>query len=250
MNEILVSVIMPAYNAEKYIEKAISSVDRQQGDFGIELLIIEDAGTDNTERIIQGYECSRIEIVYVRNERNLGVAESRNIGIRSARGNYIAFLDADDWWSEDKLVRQLAVMEGSEAALCATARELMNPDGSSTGKIVPIPANITYEMLLRTNSIPCSSVLMKTKIAREFYMCHDELHEDYILWLRVLKKYGQVPGINEPMLKSRLSEGGKSRNKWKSASMHFGVYRYLRIGFVKSIYYFIHYIWHGLRKYN
>ena len=105
-------------------------------------------------------------------------------------------------------------------------------------------------MLLRTNSIPCSSVLMKTSVAREFYMCHDELHEDYILWLSVLKKYGKAYGLNEPLLKCRLSEGGKSRNKLKSARMQYGVYRYLGFGVIKSLFYFVQYAINGVKKYS
>lgn len=88
-----------------------------------------------------------------------------------------------------------------------------------------VPGTATYKSLLRTNCIPCSSALMKTKAARKFYMCHDELHEDYILWLKVLQKYGTAYGSGEPLLKFRLSQAGKSRNKLKSAKMNYGVYR-------------------------
>ena len=81
-------------------------------------------------------------------------------------------------------------------------------------------------------------------------MCHDELHEDYILWLQVLKKYGAAVGIDEPLLKSRMSENGKSRNKLKSARMQFGVYRYLGFGWIKSLYYFCNYAVQGVKKYH
>lgn len=265
MDEILVSVVMPAHNAEKYIRGAIESVFAQQGDFQIELFVIDDASEDRTEKIVKDCMQSQREkqaenaifekkvlpeLIYLKNEHNLGVAETRNRGIREASGAYIAFLDADDWWMPEKLACQLKLMEKKHAVLSATARELMQPGGASTGKIIAIPEEITYQMLLRTNSIPCSSVLMKTGVAREFYMSHDELHEDYILWLKVLKKYGKAYGIDEPLLKCRLSEGGKSRNKIKSAKMQFGVYRYMGFGVVKSIYYFVQYAVNGFRKYR
>ena len=256
-NEILVSVIIPTYNAEKYVEKAIESVCIQQGEFRIEIIVIDDASKDTTVNRIEEYKkqigqnlIENREIVLLQNEKNLGVAETRNKGIREAKGKYLAFLDADDWWQEDKLLRQIELMEKEKAVLCATGRELMYPDGSSMGKVIDIPKEITYKMLLRTNSIPCSSVVMKTEVAQEFYMCHDELHEDYILWLKVLKKYGKAYGINQPMLKSRMSEGGKSRNKIRSAKMQFGVYRYMQMGIFKSCYYFIQYAIHGIKKYS
>ena len=259
----LVSVIMPAYNSEKYIGQAMESVFAQEGRFLAELIVINDASLDRTREMVEeignrhmddnalGAEdgCIKCTLVYLENRKNLGVAESRNIGIRQAAGKYIAFLDADDWWSPDKLQKQIEFMEKKDAVLCGTGRELMNPDGTKRNKKIGIPLEITYGMLLGTNSIPCSSVLAKTQIVREFYMCHDELHEDYILWLRIVQKYGKVYGIDEPLLKSRLSEGGKSRNKFKSAKMQYGVYRYLGYGRLASCYYFVQYAWNGIRKY-
>jgi teichuronic acid biosynthesis glycosyltransferase TuaG len=245
-NQIIVSVIMPAYNAEKYIAQAIESVLRQN--VALELFIIDDCSTDHTAEIAEKYlDCGRV--VLLRNERNLGVAESRNIGIRRASGKYVAFLDADDWWEETKLEKQCSMLAETGCVLCCTGRELMNLDGSSLHKVIGVSEEITYAMLLRTNSISCSSVVMETAVAREFYMCHDELHEDYILWLNVLQKYGKAYGINEPLLKSRMSKGGKSRNKLKSAKMQFGVYRYMGFGFFKSCYYFLMYAFHGVLKY-
>lgn len=245
--QILVSVIMPAHNAEKYIARAIESVLFQ--DISLELLIINDCSTDKTAEIAGKYEDGR-KVFLLHNEKNLGVAESRNVGIRRAAGKYVAFLDADDWWSKGKLRAQYDKLEETGMVLCCTGRELMNPDGTTQGKVIGVPEMITYSMLLRTNRIPCSSVVIKTEAAREFYMCHDELHEDYILWLKVLKNYGEACGINEPMLKSRMSRGGKSRNKVKSAKMQFGVYRYMGFGFLKSCYYFVQYAVNGVRKYS
>ena len=258
----LVTVIVPAHNASHYICRALDSVYEQEGEFTVELFVINDASTDDTAKVIEAYkqEKSGIETVekdrvfcdmrYWTNEKNLGVAETRNRGIRAAKGRYIAFLDADDWWQANKLRRQLELMQTHDAVLCATGRELMRPDGSTTGKVSGIPAEITYDMLLRTNSIPCSAVLLKTEVAQEFLMCHDEWHEDYILWLKILKKYGNAYGLNEPMLKSRLSEGGKSRNKIKSAKMQFGVYRLMGYGVIRSSYYFVQYAINGVKKYR
>lgn len=245
--QVSVSVVMPAYNAEKYIANAIESVLSQ--DVPLELLIIDDCSTDHTAEIAGRY-ADGDKVILLSNDRNLGVAESRNIGIRCATGKYIAFLDADDWWSEGKLKAQCLKLAETDSVLCCTARELMNLDGSAMGKVIGVAEEITYPMLLRTNSIPCSSVVMETQVAREFYMSHDELHEDYILWLQVLRKYGPVCGINEPMLKSRMSKGGKSRNKLKSAKMQFGVYRYMGFGILKSCCYFVQYAVNGVKKYS
>lgn len=243
---VLVSVIMPAYNAEKYIANAIKSVLTQ--DVPLELLVIDDCSRDDTAEIVEEFADDK-RVILLRNEVNQGAAESRNIGIRRAVGKYLAFLDADDWWEEGKLKLQCQKLEETNRALCCTGRELMNEDGTSMGKMIGVPEEITYSMLLRSNRISCSSVLMKTEIAQEFYMCHDEFHEDYILWLRVMGKYGAVCGINKPLLKSRMSEGGKSRNKLKSAKMQWGTYRYMGFGIFRSCYLFLQYAVNGVRKY-
>ena len=251
--EPMVSVIMPAYNAQLFIRQAVESVLAQQGDIPREVLIIDDGSTDQTKQVVQELMEQNTNpncvLRFFENNENQGVAESRNIGIRQARGEYVAFLDADDWWSPQKLRIQLQVMEREQVVLCCTARELMKVDGSSMGRYIGVPKHITFDMLLRTNSIPCSSVMAKREAVQEFYMCHDELHEDYILWLLLLKKYGMAYGINKPFLKSRMSEGGKSRNKLRSAKMHYGVYRYLGIGKIKSLYLFLQYMIQGVRKY-
>lgn len=214
-NNPFVTVIMPAYNAQDYIADAIESVLKQTADVDVELIVIDDGSSDDTEKIVENYitACRRQRganrsIRYLRNQVNQGVAKSRNRGISEAKGEYIAFLDSDDWWDIDKLQKQMNILlDHPETVLCATGRELMNQDGTSRGKVVGIPEKISYRDLLHTNYIPCSSVMIKTQIAREFEMCHDELHEDYILWLKVTNKYGAATGLNEPLLKCRMSEG-------------------------------------------
>lgn len=245
-SQIQISVIMPAYNAGRYIEQAIESVLMQK--IALELIIIDDGSKDHTAECVEKYR-NDSRVIFIQNQSNAGVAESRNLGIRRARGKYTAFLDADDWWVQDKLLQQYRKLEENGMVLCCTGRELRNADGSKTGKYIAVPERITYDMLLRTNYIPCSSVLLKTEVAREFYMCHDELHEDYILWLQVLKKYKEVCGIDQPLLMSRMSGGGKSRNKLKSARMQFGVYRYMKIPVYKAIFYFLSYMIYGVKKY-
>jgi len=126
----------------------------------------------------------------------------------------------------------------------------MQPDGTSTGKYIPVKENITYGELLKHNCINCSSVLVRRDVISQYPMEHDDSHEDYITWLKILQKYRSAVGINEPLLKYRLSEGGKSRNKWKSAVMTYRVYRYMGFGTLKSLVLFVSYAFHGVWKYR
>ena len=140
-------------------------------------------------------------------------------------------------------------MERTGCVLSCTARELMTPQGELTGRIIPVKEEITYRDLLHHNSINCSSVVLKTEVAKNYPMEHDDSHEDYITWLKILQKYKKACGIREPLLKYTLSNQGKSGNKLQSARMTFMVYRYLGFGILKSCYYFASYALHGVWKY-
>lgn len=246
MNEPLISVIMPAYNCAATIRDAIESVLCQQ--VRLELIVIDDCSREDLTQALAPYRVDP-RVKYIRNEENLGAAQSRNRGVALAEGDYIAFLDADDIWAPEKLTKQLALLEQTGAVLCATARELMTPEGKCTGRVIPVKETITYKELLKHNSINCSSVVMKAEAARRFPMEHEDSHEDYILWLKLLQKYGSACAVNEPLLKYRLSSSGKSGSKLKSAKMTFKAYRYMGFGIAKSCLLFASYTFHGVKKY-
>lgn len=241
------SVVIPTYNSGEYIEKAIVSVLQQ--DIELELIIIDDCSTDQTAQIVDKY-MELGNVLYVRNTSNLGVAQSRNKGVELAKGEYIAFLDADDWWSTGKLQRQYAILQNETCSICCTARELMDDNGNTLNKVISVAERIDYQQLLHHNSIACSSVVLRRDIALEFPMVRDDLHEDYINWLQIVNKYGSVYGINEPFLKYRISVTGKSRDKWKSLKMTYGVYRYLGLGILYSTRCLISHLWSGIKKYK
>lgn len=241
----LVSVIVPVYNGASVIAQAVDSALRQKET--LEVLVIDDVSTDGIDAAMAAYEAEE-RVRYLKNETKLGASGSRNRGVAEARGAYIAFLDADDLWLEGKLEKQLAAMHASGAVLCATARELMKADGTPTGRVLPIKQTVTYRELLKHNSISCSSVLLRSEVAKRFPMRCEDSHEDYILWLEILKEYGFACGVNEPLLRYRVSATGKSGSKWRSAGMTFRVYRYLGFGFVRSALCFISYALHGIKK--
>ena len=182
MEKPLVSVVMPVYNGEKYIQKAVDSVLAQE--VSLELIIIDDGSTDRTEEVLEKYK-NHEEIRCLKNKKNTGVSGSRNRGVKEARGTYVAFLDADDWWEKDKLKKQIALLEETGCVLCSTGRELVQPDGRSAGKYIPVKEKITYRELLKHNSINCSSVLVRRDVIIRFPMEHDDSHEDYITWLKI-----------------------------------------------------------------
>ncbi len=246
MEKNLISVIMPAYNCTAFIGNAIESALKQ--DVPLEIIVVNDCSHDDLDGFMLRYKGDP-RVRYVKNAQNMGVAQTRNRGVALARGEYIAFLDADDVWAKDKLKRQLALMQEKNSVICSTARELMNLDGTLSGYVIPVKEEFTFSDIKRQNYINCSSVLMKTSVAREFPMHHDDSHEDYLMWLEVLEKYHFGCAINEPLLKYRISSSGKSGSKWNSAKMTYLTYRYMGFGFFRSAFYFACYAFHGLRKY-
>ena len=162
----------------------------------------------------------------------------------------MAFLDADDWWEPEKLEKQLKLLEETKDVLVCTGRRLCSPEGEELGKYIPVKKRITYQDLLRHNSINCSSVLLRRDVARKYPMEHEDSHEDYITWLKILQEYKTASGIDEPLLNYRLTSKGKSGNKLKSAGMTFKVYRYMGFGMGRSLCCFISYALNGIWKYR
>lgn len=255
----LVSVIIPACGCAGTIQKAIDSALVQE--VPLEILVFNDCSPDNLDSVVKQYQSVR-RVRYYKNAQSLGAAGSRNRGVQMAKGRYVAFLDADDWWEPDKLKKQLALLgedgagqssalsQATAPVLCATARELITPGGALTGHVIPVRDKITYRRLLLHNCINCSSVVLRTDVAREFPMEHEDSHEDYIAWLRILKKYGCAVAVNEPLLKYRLTASGKSGSKLRSARMTYRAYRYAGFGVLPSVCLFCAYAVNGVLKYS
>lgn len=247
MNSPIVSVIMPAYRCEATIASSIDSALMQDVDLEV-IVVNNDKDNLALSTVLKAYS-DNANVHIITCESNIGAAAGRNLGVQNAKGDYIAFLDADDMWTEGKLKEQLAMLAETNAPICCTARELMDVDGSSTGRMIPVKAEISYSYLLSHNSINCSSVLLPKKIATEFPMEYEEAHEDYITWLKIVRKYGAAVGINKPMLKYRLSNTGKSGSKLQSAKMTYQVYRYMGYNTFISSFFFVRYAVHGVLKY-
>lgn len=246
MDDPVVSVVIPAYRCEQTICDAVESALKQN--VPLEVIVVANDPDDALMRVMRRYEDTKC-VRFVRNDTNLGASGSRNHGVQIARGKYVAFLDADDYWAEGKLEKQITAIEKSGDVLCCTARMLMDAQGNVTGRIFPVKETITYRQLLKHNSIACSSVLMKTEVAREFPMHSEHSHEDYIMWMEILQKYTRATGVNEPLLYYRVSNTGKSGNKLQSARMTFSAYRQMGFGLVKSCACFCSYALNGVKKY-
>jgi teichuronic acid biosynthesis glycosyltransferase TuaG len=243
-----VSVIMPAYNCQKTIRESIRSV-REQSYKDWELIVVDDGSSDGTPNIVLDL-CDQDErIVFHQNDQNRGVSATRNKGISLAQGDWIAFLDSDDCWEKDKLEKQLCRAAKKRAGFIFTGSSFINANGVPFSGIFEVPIRVTYKSLLKHNVISCSSVLIRKEYFKDIQMERDDMHEDFAVWLRILKTGVTAFGINEPLLIYRISSGSKSGNKLKTFRMTYRVYRFVGIHPIGSFYYTIRHILGSIRKY-
>ena len=207
----LISVLMPAYNAEKYIAQAIESILGQTYD-DFEFIIINDCSKDRTEEIILSYNDQRI--VYLKNEQNLGVALTLNRGLAVAKGEFIARMDADDISLPDRLEKQVAFLQDNkDVAVLGTNVETFNEEGTiCTGWSATDPEQMKVDLLFACG-LAHPSVMMRTEVIRNLGGYDPDFNglEDYELWCRVLEKY-QITTLPDILLKYRIHGSQVTQN--------------------------------------
>ncbi|MBQ0000555.1 MAG: glycosyltransferase family 2 protein [Clostridiales bacterium] len=221
-----VSIIIPAYNAEPYLEAAVKSVLAQTfSDW--ELLIIDDCSGDHTWDIMQKLSEWDSRIRLLQNPVNQGVAATRNRGVSLARAEWIAFLDADDLWESRKLEKQIALaLSDPKIAFTFTGSAFIDAAGNPVSYQLKVPEKITRSKLLGQNVISCSSVMLKKDWIQKYPMPDNrEIHEDFATWLAILKEVPYAYGINEPLLIYRRTASSKSGNKSHAARLNWNTYK-------------------------
>lgn len=186
-NNKLVSIIMPSYNCERYIEASIHSVQAQTYQEW-ELIVVDDCNTDGSlEKVLAlRKEDSRIRLL--RQERRCGAATARNWALREAKGRWIAFLDSDDQWEPEKLERQIAFMEKHGYAFSYTAYQEMNEHLQPTGKLVTGPRRITTVGMYAFCWPGCLTVMYDASKVGLVQIKPIHKNNDYALWLKVIQK--------------------------------------------------------------
>lgn len=315
-----ISIIMPAYNSSRTIGASIQSVISQSyKDW--ELLVVDDCSKDETKDIVNGIieKNSGLDIKLYRNPENMGVAYSRNYGVKAAEGDLIAFLDSDDLWTRDKLEKQVKLlgklgfneddflndldylktydekeseyqnssdkraseylsstgekeseyqklsgkndlkyqdesiaMNYKKPVLLFTGSSFITSENEKLDYTLHVPGKIGRKELQKQNIISCSSVLVSKELLlnHEFPMIKAPIHEDFVVWIEILKEITYAYGVDEPLLIYRVSDSSKSSQKSKAAVMNWNTYRYVGMGIPESIYYMMCYTVRGLKKWS
>ncbi len=245
----LISVIMAAYNAEKTVGFAVDSVLKQTYE-NFELLVINDCSTDSTEKIVKEYAAKDARVKLITNPENLGVSLTRLEGLKQAKGDWIAILDSDDAWMPEKLEKQITLQKRLNADVVFTAVTYIASDGKSLNWVLNVPESVNYKKLLKQNIITNSSAITKKDLFEQYYAIGDDMHEDFAIWLNILKAGYKAYAIDEPLTIYRVSVNSKSGNKFKSAVMNWKTYRYMKMNIFSSAYYMCWYTVNGILKYR
>lgn len=245
----LVSIITPSYNSARFITETINSVLAQTYPHW-EMIIVDDVSPDNANEIIECYARQDDRIKLIKLEKNSGPACARNRAIEEAEGRYIAFLDSDDVWLPQKLEKQINFMHEYNVELCYSSYLTMNEDSRIIGEFKVSKLTVSYKELLKSCIIGNLTAIYDVEKIGKNYM-ENVGHEDYTLWLKILKKISFAYGIDEPLAQYRISSKSISGNKFKSALWQWNIYRKIeKINFLKSTYYFFLYAYYGLQKYS
>mgnify|MGYP004499028109 FL=1 len=237
MNADMVSIVVPVYNAERFLTETIGLVQKQTyRDW--ELILVDDCSSDNGAAIVRQYAKDDTRIRLIQQEVNAGAARSRNLGISQANGRYLCFLDADDIWTSQKLEKELAYMKEKKAAFVFTGYEFADAKGEGLGKIVHVPETISYEQALKNTTIFTSTVMIdRDKIADTDIYMPQIASEDTATWWHILKKYQIGYGLDENLVRYRRTEGTLSSNKLVAIQRIWGLYRRQeKLSWCKSIY--------------
>jgi glycosyltransferase involved in cell wall biosynthesis len=221
----LVSIIMPAYNAEKYISASIRSVLNQTND-NWELIVIDDGSTDKTAEVVKGFSSTERRIKYFF-QVNEGQGKARNTGIKNSTGELIAFLDSDDLWESKKLELQLAKMEETKADIIFSDAFIFSEDQPSQpsttfSAICPdfisgqLDGGETFKLLFEYNRIPILTVVARRGILEEAGLFDEERQyqncEDYELWLRLARLGAVFFGMKEKLASYRYHSRSMMKN--------------------------------------
>jgi len=251
MEKGLVSIITPMYNGERFVGQTIDSVLNQTYPHW-EMIVIDDGSSDNGPEIVRDYTLKDNRITLL-SQQNAGSGAARNNGIRQAKGQYIALLDADDTWNPDFLEKQLKLMRDKQALLVYGSHTRIDENSEECLRPYIAPAKITYNDLLKNCYISCLTGLYDTSVYGKVYLREDmkSLRDDYVYWLEIMKKVKKAYGNKEIIANYRILNSSASRKKMKVIIPQFKVlYEVEKIGLVKSLYYLTYWAFLSYIKYR
>lgn len=227
----MVSVVTSIYNSERYIAKAIESVLAQTyTDW--EMIITDDCSTDNGPAIVESYASKDSRIRLLRLETNGGPGTARNNSVNNARGRYVAFLDSDDFWSADKLEKQLSLMKERKCGVVYSSYFVCDENDMVKG-MVRCRRKVTFRRIVCDNCIGFLTMMYDREVTGDFMMSEIRKRQDWGLNIMLIRKCGIAYGVKEPLATYRIHAGSVSRNKLSLIKYNVSIYRNV-LGYSKA----------------
>ncbi len=219
----LVSIIMPSWNTARWIAESIQSVINQTYE-NWELIIVDDCSTDNTDKIVSEFNDKRI--VYLKNEKNLGAALTRNRALQQAKGEWIAFLDSDDLWTPNKLQKMISFMNDNKYVFAYHNYEKIDEESNAMNVFVTGPKIVTKRKMYHYGYPGCLSFMYSTKFYGLIQIKDIKKNNDYAILLQLCKK-ANCYLLNENMAKYRIRKKSISHDKLrKKLKSHYDLFHF------------------------
>jgi len=223
MND-LVSILTPTYNTEKFIRSTIESAQNQTYT-NWEMILVDDASTDNTVAIIEEFvkKDSRIKLFKLPENRGNGFA--RNAALEKATGKYIAYLDADDLWFPEKLEKQIQFLKANNLHFTFSFYDSIDEDGNNLNRKVESPNPLTYKQLFFCNYVGNLTAIYDVDYFGKIILETSQKRQDWRIWLTILKQIKIAKPVPESLAFYRIRKDSVSSSKFKLIKHNFGVYR-------------------------
>ncbi|HHG3045648.1 TPA: glycosyltransferase family 2 protein [Vibrio parahaemolyticus] len=245
----LVSIITPAYNVENVIDETISNVLRQTYT-NWELILVDDCSSDNTLEVCRSYQNNNSNVFVYTNSMNSGSGHTRNVALKKAKGQYVAFLDSDDIWDRRKLENQLRFMKENDAAICHTSFSFVDEDGRKRPGKVNATSIVDLESNLRNTEIGTSTAIINRDLVKEtFLFSNIRARQDLKLWIDLLSSGYVSHGLDEMLVEYRVRENSVSSNKLKMLAVTLKVYLGVdSLPFYKRLSCYVSYVFNAIKK--
>lgn len=231
----LVSILTPTYNTEKFIRATIESVQNQTYQ-NWEMILVDDASTDETAKIISDFADKDSRIKLFKLSKNSGNGFARNEALEKATGKYIAYLDADDLWSSTKLEKQIQFLKTNNQPFTFSYYDSIDGEGNNLKRRVESPNPLTYKELFFCNYVGNLTAIYDTEYFGKIKLESSEKRQDWRIWLTILKQLKAVEAVPESLAFYRIRKDSISSSKFKLIKHNFGVYRdFHGFNFVSSV---------------
>jgi glycosyltransferase involved in cell wall biosynthesis len=221
---VLVSIITPTFNSAKFITETIKSVQNQTY-ANWEMIIVDDCSSDETFEIVEQLSQRDTRIKCFKQEKNAGAGVARSKAVNQAKGNYIAFLDADDLWKPQKLEKQLRFMVANQLHFTFSFYECMDEEGVLLNKLITAPRKLSYRQLFFCNYVGNLTGIYDAGFFGKISISNIRKRQDWIMWLTILKQTKIAFPVPENLAIYRIRKNSISSSKVELIKHNYKVYR-------------------------